>query len=186
MAVVLSPVLAPAVPWLPSDAGFLAWTSDPQVNGTTGTLATGVINLLRVNVRAGISCTNVLAWITAGGSSLTAGQNFAGLYNSAGTLVGTSADQTTPWAGTGLMTMPLTGGPFNLAAGFYWVALLSNASVTPATFARSTQAAAGTPNAGLAVSAARFAANGSGTTLPASITPASNTLTSLPYWAALS
>lgn len=171
-------------PWAPADAGFLAWNMDPSTASTNGTLATGVVNLLRVNIRTAVTCTNVCAFITTGGSGLTANQNFAGLYNSAGTLVAATANQTAAWAGTGLMTMPLAAGPFALTPGFYWVALLSNGT-TPPTFSRSAQASGAASNTGLAAASYRFAANGTGTSL-ASITPSSNTATSLPYWAALS
>lgn len=174
--------------WIPADAGFLAWNFDP-ILGTTGSApANNTITLLRINVREAMTVTNVLVWITATGSGLTTNQNFVGLYNSSGTLVGTSADQTAAWGSTGLKTAALVSGPFALSAGFCWVAILPNESAgTVPSFLR---AASGTSNSemsiGLTVSTARFATNTTGTSLPSSITPASNTFTSQPFWAALS
>jgi hypothetical protein len=142
---------------------------------------------MRVNVRAPITCTNVVTYVVAAGTGLTSGQNFAGLYNSAGTLIAATADQTTPWASGGTKTMALTGGPYSLAAGFYWVALLSNESAgsTP-TVLRASNASTSGVEVGYTVATARAATNGAGTTLPGSITPASNAFFGSILWVALS
>ena len=120
------------------------------------------------------------------GTLLTAAQNFAGLYNSAGTLIGTSADQSAAWTTAGVYTTPLAGGPFSLPAGFYWVACLSNSTGTPPSLIRTTNLTAGFANQGLTAAQSRYATNGTGTTLPGSITPASNVQVVNQYWAALS
>src|SRR6185437_4154150 len=107
----------------PGDAGLLAWNFDPAgFQGASGP-TNNTVFLIRVNVRVALSVTNVLAYISAGGTGLTSGQNFAGLYAgqtvgpyTAGQLIGTSADQTASWASGGLKTMALAGGPFAVPA----------------------------------------------------------------------
>jgi hypothetical protein len=179
-------VLGAEPSWLPADAGFLAWTYDPGAGATgTFTMVSGTVYLYRINVRASLTCTNVLVIIGTAGSGLTSNQNFAGLYRSDGTRVGITADQTTPWATAGLQTMALAGGPFALTAGFYWVAMMSVGTTPPIVLSASGTFRAS--NAGTAVSVARYATNGTGqTALPASITPGSNSLLSPAVWAALS
>jgi hypothetical protein len=174
-------------PFTPSDAGMLAWNGDPaQISGAGGP-TNNTVTLIRVNVRQAILVTNVVVAVNSAGVGLTSGQNFAGLYNSAGTLIGTSADQTTPWGTTGLKVAALAGGPFAVPAGFLWVAVLSNTGTSTPQFTRySSPASTAVNNAGFAAAAARWATNGTGTALPASITPGSNALIGPSYWAGLS
>jgi hypothetical protein len=171
-----------------ADHGLLAWNYDPAlISSTLTTVTAGVVWLSRINVRYSMSVFNVIIETGTNGAGLTAGQNFAGLYNSAGTRVAVTADQTTPWATAGLQTMALASGPFTLSTGYYWVAVLQNFSTTSISLARGGNGMTAAFNAGLTVSTARAAQNGSGATaLPASITPSSNTFTSSPFWCALS
>lgn len=172
----------------PSDLGLLAWTYDIGVAASASTPTTNVVNLIRINIRQAISVTNVILAVATAGSGLTSGQNFAGLYNSSGTLIGTSADQTAAWGSTGLKTAALGGGPFALTAGtFVWVAFVSNTGTSTPNFCRSGAVPAAVMNAGFAAASARWATNGTATTaLAGSITPASNALAGVGYWAALS
>lgn len=182
-----SPAGAALPSWIPADPAYLAWTYDPvEIQASATLLSSGVINLIRVNVRSSITCTNVILFVGTAGVTLTAAENFAGLYNSSGTLIGTSADQSAVWTTAGLYVMALSGGPFVLPAGFYWVAAVSNFTGTGPGLGRTTNLTAPLANAGLANSTARFATNGTGTTLPGSITPASNVQVVTEYWAALS
>lgn len=172
----------------PADAGFLAWNYDiGELGGSQSVLTTaGVMYLIKVNVRVAISVTNVSYYVFTAGATLTSGQCFAGLYNSAGTLIGTSADQSAAWTSTGLKTTALTGGPFAVSAGFVWVAFLFNGTTAPSLVRN------GTPNgnilnSGFTVSTARFASSGSAlTSLPSTITPGSNTLNTIQWWVAIS
>ena len=149
-----------------------------------------------MNVRASRSITNVVVYLGTLGSSLTTGQCFAGLYAgttagayTAGQLIGTSADQTAIWntgGATGVKTIALAGGPFMVPAGFVWVALLFNGTTGPS-FGKAQNFATATANAGTAAATARWATNGTGqTSLPGPITPSSNGLAQVTYWAALS
>jgi hypothetical protein len=179
-----APLLAEP-PWIPADCNYLAWTYEPAVGVNNTALPVTVITLIRVNIRSPVSCTNIIGMIATAGVSLTSGQNFAGVYNSAGTQIGVTADQTTAWGSAGYQVMPLVGGPFALSAGFYWVALLANGTTGPA-FVRSANQNTAFANNGLTAASARYATNGTGTTLPGSITPASNSLAQVEYWVALS
>ena len=183
--------LTTATGFTPVDAGYLAWNFDPvMINSSTAVTPTGTIWLHRVTLRRAATVTNVLLFLGTLGSGLTSSQNFAGLYNSAGTLIGTSADQTTTWntgGSTGLKTIALSGGPYALQAGIYWVAVLSNFSTTGPAFGRAVGSSGAYINAGTSAATVRWGSNGTGTSLPGSITPGSNsTSPSVPYWAAVS
>jgi hypothetical protein len=180
--------LADAASWVPSDVNYIAWAYDPAMAvTTTSALANAsVVYLIRVNVRAAASVTNVEIYIGTAGSLLTAAENYAGLYNSAGTLIGTTADQTANWGTAGYYTTALIGGPYAIPAGFYWVAMVFNGTTGPAPL-RQGSISSGFENSGLAVASARYATNGTGNaTLPASITPGSNSLAQITYWAGIS
>ena len=173
--------------FFPTDQNLIAWSYDPQ--GATSSVAPsgGVIQLVQLVLRGPATVTNVLVHVATGGSTLTAGQNFAGLYDTTGARLGVTADQTTPWTTAGLETMALTS-PVQLAAGMYYVALVANGTTPPA-FARSTGIASASAliNAGLTAATARFATNSSGqTSLPSTVTLASNSLATTAFWVAVS
>ena len=168
-------------------SGYKAWTFPAeQVSGTGQSSGAGVITMGKVLVNSTQSVSNIYLYINTGGSGLTSGQNFAGVYNSSGTLVATTADLTTPWAGTGWMTHALVGAPYGLSQGAYWVAIMSNGTTRPA-FGKNNNLLSGALYNGLLTTAnLRFCTNGTGTTaLPSSITPSSNVTSNVPYWFAL-
>ena len=162
---------------IPADLGWLAWNYDPAYTAQGITLAASYLYVMRVNVRAAISVTNVIIAIATAGSSLTSSENYAGLYNSSGSLIAATADQTTAWESNGYKTMPLASGPYNLlAATFCWVAILANGTTPPKPAALTSVAGAPTSLAQRGVSAANsyFAYSTSGlTSLPSSFTPSS-------------
>ena len=171
----------------PNDSGYLAWSFDPMMVSGTGIAPTsGVVNLVKVQVPQPISVTNVVLYVVTAGNTLTAGQSFAGIYNSAGTLVATTASQSSSWNSTGRKSMALTGGPFTLAPGYYWVAFFSNGTTAPA-FGKNNNALDATLYNGTTTAARnRFATNGTATTaLAGSITPGSNVSLNTPFWAGL-
>lgn len=172
--------------FLASDTSFLAWNYDPAFMSTGQVLTTGVVYLVRINVRSPMTVTNVDLFLSTAGLSLTANESFAGLYNSSGTLIGATADQSTAWtSGSAVMkTMALVGGPYALSTGYYWVGIVSNGG-TPPTLGRWSSFALGSSNAGLAAAGYRWATNGTGTAL-ANITPSANTSYQQQIWAGLS
>jgi hypothetical protein len=166
----------PRQSWAPEDHNLVTWSYDPSVAGSgSAPSSAGVLNLARVHVPVASSATNVILFITTVGSTLTSGQNFAGLYNSAGNLVATTADQTTNWGTTGSKIMALTGGPFALTAGDYYVGWFATGTTAPSFLRGVSQSVA---NIGLTSSTARYSTGATGTTaMPATtgtLTGASN------------
>jgi hypothetical protein len=178
---------APRGDVLPGDQGLLEWNYDPAAANATGTtLTNGTVFLQRIQVRAPMKITNVLVHLTNAAVTPTAGQSAVGLYSSTGALLSGSADTGSTLSGsTGAISMALST-PQNVGAGFYWVALLGNAG-TAAKFSASANGAANA-NVGLSASGFRFCVNGtSQTSLPASVTPSSNTATGAQtFWVGVS
>lgn len=167
------------------DHDLLYWQFDPATNMVGTTLTSGTVNMSKLWVRQSATITNVALSITTVGAALVAGQNFAGLYDSLGTLLSATADQTANWGTVGFKEMALTA-PQAVAAGYYYVAVVSNAGTTPA-FARGSALTASIANAKLTATNGRFTTGPAGqTTLPASITMAARTLTGNALWVAVS
>lgn len=158
----------------PAAHGAAAWCYDPALAVNSTQLTAGTLYLVRVNIAANVNATKIHWWVANTGSSAVAGQNWVGLYDSAGTLLASAnVDSSFSSATLKSTTIPATA----LSAGqFYWVALLFNASVTPTLTRGSGWTGVDTAaNLGLSPSAYRFAKNGTArTALPSSIIPSSN------------
>jgi hypothetical protein len=153
--------------WGPSDHGFKTWTMDIGVIGGNAVPTSGTLNLARVHLPTAQSITNVLLYVFTNGTGLTANQCYAALYTSAGAKVDITADQSTPWASTGLKTMALAGGAYSAAAGDYYVAWWSNTGTSNPAFLRGGTAA--NVNAGLSAPNFRFATADTGLTTAGTI-----------------
>lgn len=166
----------------PEDHALLAWAFDPATMSSGTALATaGTVYVVKLRIRGAMSVTNIVAFNNVNGSTLTVNQCWAGLYQN-GSLLGTSADQSTAWLSTGTKTMAITGGPVILTPGYAYVAYLFNGTTGPG-FGRHTGLAAG--NLGLATTASRFGTADTGrTTLPSTLGTIS--ALSVGYWAGLS
>lgn len=171
----------------PAIHGAAAWCYDPALAVNSTELTNGTLYLVRVDIAADVNIGKIHWWVGNAGSSPVAGQNHVGLYNSTGTLLA-SANVDAAITSATLKTTTISSQALT-AGAFYWIGLLFNASVPP-TLTRGSgwtgvDAAA---NLGLAAAAYRFARNGTGrTSLPSSITPASNTGTDFAGpWAAVS
>jgi hypothetical protein len=172
----------------PPDQNLIAWTYDPPAATASSAPTSGTVQLLRVILPQAQTVTNVLVEVAVAGATLTSAENFAGLYSAAGVLLSATADQSSNWLNTGLQTMPLTTVQTGLAAGIYYIGLVSNGVTTPA-FARGGGLAGESTmiNAGLTAATARFATGpATQSTLPGTITMSSNGFAPVPYWAALS
>lgn len=180
-------VNTPANQYQPDDfAGIITWDYDPVHIQAGVAAANGTVYLMRVKLRYAATITNVLLSVTAAGVTPVAGQTFVGLYDSSGTRVAVSNDAGTALTALGMATIPLTA-PYAAAAGDYWIALVSNAATPPQLARASTLGLAGTFTLGSTAANRRYATNGAGaTSLPASITPASNSASGLTFWAAAS
>ncbi|MCX5537744.1 hypothetical protein OG785_45645 [Streptomyces sp. NBC_00006] len=170
----------------PADHGLITWTHDPAtLRSASNTTTSGTVYLCKVKiVNRSTVVSNVIVGIEAAGTGLTAGQSFVGLYDSSGTRLAVSADQSASWASTGMKSIALTA-PQTLAVGTYYVAILS-VGTTPPQFSMGAGGAANI-NVGLATSAARYLIGpASQTALPTSITLGSQSTTTGARWAALS
>lgn len=168
-----TPVTAPAVAQ-PSDHGLISWSTDPAHASTTTNTVSGTLYLAAVFIRASATTTKIW-WIhTTAGVTPTAGQNFAGLYSSTGTLLASVGIDTQAGA-NGVQSATITSTALN--PGFYWVGLLFNAATAPIAARAGGQSVAAN-NMNLTPATYRYATNGTGlTAMPASITPSSNSLT---------
>lgn len=174
---------AASTTWQPSDHGLISWPYDPSV-ATSGTAlpVAGTLYLVRLHVPTATTVTNLLGDVVTAGSGLTAGQCFAGLFQG-GTLLGTTADQSTAWATTGVKTMALTA-PVAVAAGDVYVGVYYNGTTGPA-FARSNGNALS--NVGLSGNTSRYATGNTGLTTAMPGTLVSPLVAqSNAYWLALS
>jgi hypothetical protein len=158
----------------PPTHNLISWSFDPALATNSSILTNGTVYLTKMNVSAAVACTKIYWWVAVAGVTATAGQNFVGLYSSAGTLLA-SANVDADVTSAGLKTTTISSQ--SLSAGtFVWVAMVSNAATAP-TMARMAglTGLSAAVNVGLTASAYRFAINGTAlTSLPASITPASN------------
>lgn len=177
----------PATP-TPADQNLIGWSFDPALAlSNTGT-ASGVLSLVAIPVREARTVANLLLGVATAGVGLTGAQNWAGLYSPTGALAGQTADQTTPWASTGMKTTPLAA-PAAVTPGWWWVGILTNAATSSPAFARAgAGAVAGISSVGLAATASRFGSYSTGlAALPGQLTLGSiTTATNGTFWAGLS
>jgi hypothetical protein len=175
---------------------FLGWAFDAAHAGGTAILgAAGSVYGTAITLPQAATVAKLWYDVTTAGNTLTTGDCWALLFNSAGTLIGQSADQHTIWgtagiggtaAGGTVLTASATGSLTNLTAGTYYGAVVATGSTLP-TFATS-----GAPqlafNANLAAASSRCAILATSiTSTPANVTPGSFAQTgSLPIWFALS
>jgi hypothetical protein len=169
----------------PASLGYLEWAYDPAAAGTVSVATAGLLQLTRVQIRKPRTVTNVHVHVGVAGSGFTSGQNFAGLWSSAGTLLAITADQSTPWATAGEQVMALASTQA-VSVGYVYVGWWTRASSRPQM--SGVAVGAGAWNAGTSGSALRFATADSGLTTsgtaPSSL--GAKTAASIPYWAALS
>lgn len=174
--------------WQPSDSGLLAAPFDPASCSANGSQpASGRLYLIAIPVRSSITISKVTVVIGVAGSGLTSGQCFLGLYSSTGTLLASTADQSTAFTSTGNISATLTT-PYAAAAGTYYIGLLVNGTTSPYFACGTTFGANFTPgNANRTPTTARFGRGPSSqTSLPASVTMSSVVLDSNAYWAGVS
>lgn len=171
-----------------ADHGFLAWNFDPVLSqGANNTNTQGNVFLNAVKFRKAQTVSNLHCYVTTAGTSVTAGQNWMGLLDSAGTLLATVA-MDTAFTSTGLKTMAITAQA--VTAGWYWVGILPNITGTVAQLLVGNANGATqnlSPNIGLAAASYRCAVNGTTQTTLSTITPGNNSTTGAkPFWVAVS
>ena len=163
----------PPVP-LPGDVGYKAWTFDGSLGITNNGIALGTIYLCAIYIREAVSITDFWFAVNTAVTSPTSGQNWVGLYDSSGArVVQASLDAVMTSNGPKQVTVSSTP----LTPGRYWIAFVFNGSGAPQLFVGNAQGTnrALMTNGPAAAASARYAVNGTGaTSLPTSITPASN------------
>lgn len=139
MAQIASAVPTPITPWnaaMYTQLGIQAWTYPGFLAGSSGAAyaSAGVLYVAMItppDPAASITITNILYSVGSAGGTLTASENFVGLYSNTGTLIGTSADQTTNFGATGLKTAALVSGPFTGSWPYLYVGLVFNGTTGP-------------------------------------------------------
>ncbi len=175
----------------PAQLGIIAESfSNLIAQAQSGALVSGTIYLIRVPLPGvAVPITNVLLAVGTAGVTLTAGQNFTGLFDNNGNQIGISADQSVAWAGTGFKTAALAGGPFTSSAPFGYVPVLANGT-TPPLFMRAAGSLIGSQLANLNAAGSNlpFAINGTvATVLPGNFAYGGNvSANAFSIWAGLS
>ncbi|MCX4608725.1 right-handed parallel beta-helix repeat-containing protein [Streptomyces mirabilis] len=166
------------------DHGLLTWSYDPTSTTSTTTTLANTIYLSALYVRRSVTVSKLWFIVNVLGVTATAGANNVGLYNSAGTLLGlVNVDSLVTTTGPKSATLAT---PVLITPGLYWVAMQFQATTQPG-IGRSNAAILSTLTLNQSSSTYRFATNGSGTTLPPTITPASNSTTgSAALWVGIS
>jgi hypothetical protein len=175
-------VTRPDATWDATDHGLIAWSYDATLapEGSSAPV-NGLVYLIGIQVRAPFTTTkgyfSCSSATTPAGT--VAGENFLGLYNSAGTLCASAEiDSNLTSFTAGLQTITWSAG-YTGPAGQYWVALLLNGTTNPTLYRAATSVDNATPNAGITTAANyRICKNGSGATALSAITPSSNTISS--------
>lgn len=167
----------------PQMSGVNAWNFDPEIANSGGLLVTTTIYLHKIIINTAVTATNIVVGVTTQGGTLTSGQNLCAIYNSSGTRLAITVDQTVAWGTSGGKACALTA-PVALPAGTYYIGILSNGT-TPITVAESPGFSQAYNNV-QAASLLRHSTNGTGTTLPASVTLASNVSSARSTWVGIS
>lgn len=162
----------------PNAMAYKQWVYDPAaISAAVAPVSGTVVSVLLPRLTDTATLTGLVFSINVIATLPTAGQCFVGLYDAAtGTQLAVSADISGQLATTGLRQFAFTA-PYVAAAGNYIAAILQNATTSAQLGHQSAIGIATIPNGGLTASAARFATGPvAQTTLPASITLASRTL----------
>jgi hypothetical protein len=119
----------------PGVNGLIAWNFDPQASAGSGSQLTGgTAYAQRIDTNGTTTPSKAWIIITAAGSGASAGTNFLGLYNSAGTLLGTAATDslvTASNAQSGTLTAVAGQSLAGLTPGTYYVGVLFGAATMP-------------------------------------------------------
>lgn len=171
---------------LPSDYGYVSWSSDPAAIHSAIALTSGVLYLQRIPIRTPNTLISAVHFGLATTGTLTSGRNFAALYDSTGVLLSASADLTAGLAAAGEIVATLLVAQTIAAIGYVYAAVLINGTAMP-TVSRGGPATAGVGNAKTTVSTKRFAQYGTAQIVaPTPLTLTSLADTTSPPWMALS
>lgn len=180
----LYPPFAPVAP-SPADQNYIGRSFDNAMVQAGTILPTGgLLNLVRVQLLGPLATTLHLHF-TVGGGTLTANQNFAALFNSAGTLLSATAEQSAAWQSGGIKSMNLAIAQPVTYGAFYYVGFYAVGSTMP-TVSRAVNSASAILNGGLSAPNFRYATADSGLTTAMPATFGVQTGTATAYWAGVS
>lgn len=159
---------------LPAEQGLLAWTYDPNMAGhvtAQSTSVTGRITLVRILIRRRITWSNVWIGLSGVDSGASLSNCYLGVYDSSGTLKGTTADiSSSLMTGATAKALPLAA-PFDAVPGAYFIAMLLNGTWTTNSLHFKASGAGVSVNAGLTAPNLRYSNLLTGqTSLPSSLT----------------
>lgn len=173
-------------PQLPTDRGYKAWSMPPFAASVGTALATaGTLYLTRIRRVPAGPVTNIVVFVSTGGTSLTAGQCFASLFTAAGVLLGTTADQATAWGSAGIKTMALSGGAITHGGGDLYAGMWFNGTTGPAMY-RGANGSGTLNNVGLSAPNMETATANTGLTTTPPNPFGTQSTGALHYWVALS
>lgn len=177
----------PRYDWQPADHGVISWAFDPSViSSSTTPTSNGLVEVVRLHIPVAVTITNIILLVSTGGTGLVSGQCIAGLYQG-GSLLGSTVDQSTSWASTGLKTMAISGGAVAVAAGDVYIAFYANQSggTLPA-FGRSSNPGSTVVNLGLAAAYSRYGTADASRTTTLAGTLGTISAVNVSWWAAVS
>lgn len=159
----------------PAAHNLTAWSYDPSGAVNAIQITSGTVYLAKLHIARDATVTKLYWWMPVAGATTSAGQNFGGLYSSAGVRLAQADADATVTATAGLQTLTLASTALT-AGTFVWAALLFNAGTAPTlAYASGATGATTALNVGLTAATYRYATAGtSQTALPSSITPGSN------------
>jgi hypothetical protein len=166
-----------AISWAdrPSEQGLLAWTYDPNMAGhVTAQSNAGVagrITLVKIPIREQITWSSIWFGLSGVDAGATLSNCYLGVYDSSGTLKGTTADiSSSLMSGATAKSVALTSS-FTAAPGSYFIAMLLNGTWTTNSLTFKASGAGVSVNAGLTAPNLRYSnILTSQTSLPSSLT----------------
>lgn len=159
--------------WGPRDNTLVASSSDPSEGSGTTLLTGGTIYLVKLPISRSVTPTKLYWYVTTAATTPTASQNWVGVLDSTGALLGSAVDVAATTSSTGLKTT--TVAPGALSVGYVWGAIVCAAGVLPTLASAPAAALTTLSNVGCATAALRYATNGTSQTTLTTRTPASNT-----------
>lgn len=176
-------------PLIPSDHGFTAWSvplgylSTASIISGEGVVA-GRLRATRIKRFPGGTITNLYVAVTTAGATLS--NCFASLHGADGARLGQTADQSTPWASTGIKQMALTSPAAGVPAGDIFVAFWFNGTTAPTLMRSGYAFGSAQMNHGLsATDSLYFYTSDTGLTTTAPATLGTKTASALAFWVAV-
>lgn len=187
------PLYAPFAPSFPapSDNGLLGWTGEPRLSVQAGTImpTAGLLTLIRIRVYGSL-VTRIHMHCTTSATTLTADQCFAGLFNSAGTLLSATATAhgsgATGWSDGGAKALVLTTPQVTTFGAFYYVGFFANTTGTLPTFSRCLNSSGAITDIGQSAPDLSVSTADSGLTTAMPATLGAKTASATAYWVGVS